>query len=130
MQFYLDGYRTGDPAVLPAAPDSYVSGGQLPDEVDVLVVGTGPAGCVLAAQLSLFPDICTRIVERRDGPLSRGQADGVACRTVEMFQAFGLADAMLAEGYWVNEVVFWSRRRRSVWDRAPWAHPGYGGWLV
>ena len=107
MQFYLDGYRTGDPAVLPAAPDSYVSGGQLPDEVDVLVVGTGPAGCVLAAQLSLFPDICTRIVERRDGPLSRGQADGVACRTVEMFQAFGLADAMLAEGYWVNEVVFW-----------------------
>lgn len=107
MQFYVDGYRPGDPAVLPAAPGAYLPGAPLPDEVDVLAVGTGPAGCVLAAQLAAFPDIRTRIVERRDGPLARGQADGVACRTVEMFQAFGLADAMLAEGYWVNEVVFW-----------------------
>ena len=42
MQFYLDGYVTGDPEVAPAV---------LPAEVDVLVVGTGPAGVVLAAQL-------------------------------------------------------------------------------
>src|SRR5690606_2601114 len=63
--------------------------------------------CVLAAQLSAFPGIRTRIVERRGGPLARGQADGVACRTVEMFQAFGLASTLLDEAYWVNESVFW-----------------------
>jgi len=36
-----------------------------------------------------------------------GQADGVACRTVEMFNAFGLAERLLREAYWVNETVFW-----------------------
>ena len=36
-----------------------------------------------------------------------GQADGVACRTVEMFEAFGLADRLIGEGYQVNEVSFW-----------------------
>jgi phenol 2-monooxygenase len=36
-----------------------------------------------------------------------GQADGVACRTVEMFEAFGLADQLIHEGYQVNEVTFW-----------------------
>ncbi|MEU6700890.1 FAD-dependent monooxygenase [Pseudonocardia sp. NPDC046786] len=47
------------------------------------------------------------VVDRRDRPLEVGQADGVACRTVEMFQAFGLADPLIAEGYQVNEVTFW-----------------------
>lgn len=107
MQFYLDGYRPGDPEVLPAAVGAHILGEPLPDEVDVLIVGTGPAGCVLAAQLAAFSGIRTRVIERREGPLPRGQADGVACRTVEMFQAFGLAKTMLAEAYWVNESVFW-----------------------
>jgi hypothetical protein len=52
----------------------------------------GPAGLVLAAQLANFPDIRTAVIDRKDGPLEVGQADGVACRTVEMFEAFGLAD--------------------------------------
>jgi phenol 2-monooxygenase len=107
VQFYLDGYRPGDPELLPAAAGAYTPGEPFPDELDVLIVGTGPAGCVLAAQLAAFPGIRTRVVERREGPLPRGQADGVACRTVEMFQAFGLANTMLAEAYWVNESVFW-----------------------
>jgi phenol 2-monooxygenase len=79
----------------------------LPQEVDVLIVGCGPAGLVLAAQLAEFPTITTRIVERKSGPLELGQADGVACRTVEMFEAFGLSEELLAEAYWVNETVFW-----------------------
>jgi phenol 2-monooxygenase (NADPH) len=54
-----------------------------------------------------FPDIRTAIVDRRDGPLQVGQADRVACRTVEMFEAFGLADRLAREAYWVNEVSFW-----------------------
>jgi phenol 2-monooxygenase (NADPH) len=107
VQFYIDGYRPGDPRVQPAAPDAHEPGAPLPDEVDVLIVGSGPAGTLLAAQLSAFPSIRTRIVERREGPLQLGQADGVACRTVEMLQAFGLAATLLDEAYWVNESVFW-----------------------
>ncbi|RBP67814.1 phenol 2-monooxygenase [Brevibacterium sanguinis] len=105
MQFYLNGFRPGDPAIRPADPDAHPA--ELPDEVDVLIVGTGPAGLVLAAQMAEFPDITTRIVERREGPLDVGRADGVACRTVEMFDAFGLAESLTREGYWINETTFW-----------------------
>ena len=83
--------------------------------LDVLIVGCGPAGLTLAAQLAAFPDIKTRIVEQKDGPLRLGQADGVACRTVETFEAFGLGGKLVQEGYWVNETVFW---RPSPDDRS------------
>jgi phenol 2-monooxygenase len=107
VQFYLNGYRTGDPLIEQPHPSMRERPEDLPKRVDVLVVGCGPAGLLLAAQLANFPDISTVVIDRRDGPLEVGQADGVACRTVEMFEAFGLADRLVAEAYWVNEVSFW-----------------------
>jgi phenol 2-monooxygenase (NADPH) len=107
MQFYLDGYTPGDPDILEAAAGVANHSKDLPTVVDVLIVGSGPAGTLLAAQLSTFPAITTRLVERRDGPLQLGQADGVACRTVEMLDAFGLSEKLIREAYWVNETVFW-----------------------
>ena len=115
MQFYLNGYGPGDPDIQRAAPGAEQRGSTLPDTVDVLIVGSGPAGTLLAAQLSAFPSIHTRLVERRTGPLQLGQADGVACRTVEMFEAFGLGTKLIREAYWVNETVFW---RPSPEDRS------------
>ena len=107
MQFYLNGYRPGDPLVQEPDESAFGRSETIPDEVDVLIVGCGPAGLVLAAQMARFPHIKTAIVDRRDGPLEVGQADGVACRTVEMFEAFGLATRLVDEAYWVNEVSFW-----------------------
>jgi phenol 2-monooxygenase (NADPH) len=80
---------------------------ELPDEVDVLIVGTVPAGLLLAAQLSVFPEIVTRVIEKSDGPLDVGRADGVNRKTVETFEAFDLADRMTTEAYWVNQTNFW-----------------------
>src|SRR5689334_3752908 len=107
MQYFSAGYRPGDPRVRPAAEGRGDDQGALPAEVDVLIVGSGPAGLLLAAQLSQFPEIVTRVVEKADGPLQVGRADGVNCRTVEMFEAFGLAEKMTEEAYWVNETHFW-----------------------
>lgn len=122
MQFYRDGYRPGDPDIHRPAPQVENRSATIPGEVDVLIVGTGPAGTVLAAQLAAFPGINTRVIERRSGPLQVGQADGVACRTVEMFQSFGLAQALIREAYWVNEVRFWSPgdADRSKIERTGW----------
>lgn len=109
MQFHLDGFQPGDPDI--ADPVARLgkpgSPGTLPEATDVLIVGCGPAGLTLAAQLSAFADIKTCIVEQKPDRLLRGQADGVACRTVEMFQAFGFAERVVREAYWVNETTFW-----------------------
>ena len=101
MQYHLDGFQTGDPSVSKATSNT------ASDQVDVLIVGCGPAGLTLAAQLAEFPEITTRITERKSGPLEVGQADGIACRSIEMFEAFGFAEKVLKESYWVNEVGFW-----------------------
>ena len=102
MQYHLNGVRTGVPDV--AEP---VDAGRATDCVDVLIVGCGPAGLTLAAQLSAFPDIRVKIIDMKPGPLSHGQADGIACRSMEMFEAFGFAGKVAREAYWVNEVTFW-----------------------
>ena len=115
MQFYLNGYAPGDPDIQAAAPGTEKHSANLPDAVDVLIIGSGPAGALLAAQLSTFAGISTRLIERRHGPLQVGQADGIACRTVEMFEAFGLSQKLIREAYWVNETVFW---RPSKADRS------------
>ncbi|MEK6443724.1 FAD-dependent monooxygenase [Pseudonocardia sp. T1-2H] len=107
MQFYLDGYKPGDPFVEDPHPSARQRSADLPDTTGVLVVGCGPAGLVLAAQLANFPNIRTVVVDRKDGPLEVGQADGVACRTVEMLEAFGLAGRLVEEADQVNEVTFW-----------------------
>ncbi len=108
MQFHLNGFRTGNPDLMePSEGYESSESGTLPAEVDVLIVGCGPAGLTLAAQMASFPDIKTRIVEQKSGPLMLGQADGIACRTMEMFQTFGFVDRVMREGYWVNETSFW-----------------------
>lgn len=107
MQFHLNGFRPGDPHLADASPLAARHGDAPPAEVDVLVVGCGPAGLTLAAQLAAFPDIRTCIVEQKEGPLLLGQADGIACRTMEMFEAFNFAERVMKEACWINEVTFW-----------------------
>ncbi|QHK20759.1 3-hydroxybenzoate 4-monooxygenase [Pseudarthrobacter psychrotolerans] len=107
MQFHHHGYVSGDPRVQPADGVGLSRPAELPDEVDVLIVGTGPAGMLAAAQLSRFPGVTTRIVERRPGRLVIGQADGIQARSVETFQAFGFAERIIAEAYRITEMAFW-----------------------
>ncbi len=109
MQFHLNGFKAGNPAISEPSEQHKAQprSDQLPGEVDVLIVGCGPAGLTLAAQLAVFPDIKTLIVDQKSGPLLLGQADGVACRTMEMFEAFGFSERVLKESCWVNETTFW-----------------------
>lgn len=114
MQYYLDGFRGGNPAQQEASNlakqnsrREYSEHAALPEKVDVLIAGTGPAGLCLAAQLSQFPEITTMTVEPSPTNIQKGKADGINTRTMEMFQAFGFADTVKTESYWVNQTSFW-----------------------
>jgi phenol 2-monooxygenase len=107
MQFHLDGFEPGDPEISDRSERYPGAQGSVPEEVDVLIVGCGPAGLTLAAQLSQFPDIKICIVEQKPGRMLLGQADGIACRTMEMFHAFGFSERVLKEACWINETTFW-----------------------
>lgn len=103
MQYHLNGYKCGDPSIEERRVRNITNS----QNVDVLIVGCGPTGLTLATQLCAFPELTVRITERKSGPLEVGQADGIACRSVEMFESFGFAEKVLKEAYWVNEVAFW-----------------------
>jgi phenol 2-monooxygenase len=107
VQYHDHGYVSGDPRVEPAAGVGLDRPTEVPDEVDVLIVGAGPAGMIAAAQLSQFPNVVTRLVERRDGRLEVGQADGIQARSVETFQAFGFAGRITEEAYRITVMAFW-----------------------
>ena len=107
MQFHHHGYVSENPRVTVAAGTGVDRPTDLPDEMDVLIVGSGPAGMLLAAQMSQFSGITTRIIERRGGRLVLGQADGIQPRSVETFQAFGFAERITAEAYNIAYMNFW-----------------------
>lgn len=91
------------------------------EKTDVLICGSGSAGICAALWLAKL-GICFRLLEARDGPLEVGQADGVQCRTVEIFESFGIVDPLLRESYHVLELAFWSPQadgRLVRTDRAP-----------
>ena len=107
MQFHHHGYVSGEPRRHDAAGAGVDRPAELPDQTDVLIVGSGPAGMLLAAQMSQFSGITTRIIERREGRLALGQADGIQPRSVETFQAFGFAERIVAEAYNIAYMNFW-----------------------
>lgn len=107
MQFHHYGYVSGDPRRQSASGVGIGRPKELPAEMDVLIVGTGPAGMITAAQLSQFPGVTTRIIDRRSSRLEIGQADGIQARSVETFQAFGFAERITAEAYQISEMAFW-----------------------
>ncbi|MEM1237717.1 MAG: FAD-dependent monooxygenase, partial [Pseudomonadota bacterium] len=109
MQFHLNGFKPGNYQVPDAARKPYPNPPivDLPGEVDVLIVGTGPAGLTMARQLSEFSDISTCIVDMGPGPLVFGRADGISCRTIEIMEAFNSSEMVVKETYQLKQNSFW-----------------------
>ena len=63
----------------------------------VLVVGAGPAGLFMAAELNRHGISC-RIVDKNDGPTHDTRAASIQARTLEILESIGLADDFVQAG--------------------------------
>ena len=115
MQYHLNGFVPGNLQLSETARDQLpiVDSVEILSEVDILVVGCGPAGLTLARQLAEFPKIKTCIIDHKSGPMLFGQADGVSCRTIEIMEAYNSSELILKESYWLNQICFWDPDKKT-----------------
>ncbi|KAK4986753.1 hypothetical protein LTR66_007786 [Elasticomyces elasticus] len=95
-------------------------------EVDVLIVGAGPAGLMMATWMS-HCGINARIVDKRGTKIFNGQADGLQCRTLEIFDSFGFGHRAWDESNHMLEICLWNPDANGIIqrsDRIPDTIPG------
>ena len=80
---------------------------------DVLIVGAGPTGLVLALWLTR-QGIGVRIIDKSAGPGETSRALAVQARTLELYRQVGLADAVVAAGHRVPAMNVWARGRHRA----------------
>jgi 2-polyprenyl-6-methoxyphenol hydroxylase-like FAD-dependent oxidoreductase len=82
-------------------------------ETDVLVVGAGPTGLMLANQLARR-GVSVRIIDRHAGPARETRALGVQARTLEIYARLGVVDRALELGRRGTGVNLWAEGKRTA----------------
>ena len=82
-------------------------------ETDVLIVGAGPTGLVLALWLTRL-GVRVRILDKTAEPGTTSRALGVQARTLEFYAQLGIADAVVQQGRWATAANLWSNGRRAA----------------
>src|ERR687894_331959 len=82
-------------------------------ETDVLVVGAGPTGLTMAAELAARSIGC-RIVDKAPARSQHTRALVVQAKTLELMQKMGIADELVARGRRTLKVTPFVGRRRAV----------------
>lgn len=80
---------------------------------DVLIVGAGPTGLVLALWLKK-QGVGFRIIDRSAGPGETSRAMAVQARTLELYRQLDLADAVVAAGHRNPSINLWARGKRRA----------------
>src|SRR4051812_16498964 len=95
----------------------------LPKHTQVLIVGAGPSGLMMAAQLLRY-GIVPVIIDTRQGPTSQTKALAVQARSMEIYRQMGLAAQALKEGKLADGAVL--HRGDTVMARIPLKEIGTG----
>ena len=92
-------------------------------DIDVLIVGAGPTGLVLALWLTRL-GVRVRIIDKAAEPGTTSRALAVQARTLELYQQIGLADAIAARGRKAIAANIWVAGRKVT--RAAFGDMGQG----
>jgi 2-polyprenyl-6-methoxyphenol hydroxylase-like FAD-dependent oxidoreductase len=92
-------------------------------DTDVLIVGAGPTGLMLANQLGRR-GVRTTIIDRHSGPAVETRALGVQARTLEIYAKLGLAARALELGKRGTGANVWADGRKTA--RVPLGEAGRG----
>src|SRR6266699_724464 len=82
-------------------------------QCDVLIIGAGPTGLVLALWLTRL-GVKVRIVDKTAEPGTTSRALAVQARTLELYRQLDLADAVVAKGHQVPAVNLWVQGEREA----------------
>jgi 2-polyprenyl-6-methoxyphenol hydroxylase-like FAD-dependent oxidoreductase len=94
-------------------PGVWVQSAVMTNDCQVLIVGAGPTGLVLACEL-LARGIRARIIDKGDGVALETRALGIHARTLEVFDMMGLADRFVARGQVVRRLHMYTDGKTLV----------------
>ena len=77
-------------------------------QTDVLIVGAGPTGLVLALWLTKL-GVKVRIIDKTAESGTTSRALAVQARTLELYRQLDLTEALIAKGHHVPAVNLWVR---------------------
>jgi 2-polyprenyl-6-methoxyphenol hydroxylase-like FAD-dependent oxidoreductase len=80
---------------------------------DVLIVGAGPTGLVLALWLTRL-GVKVHIIDKAAGPGTTSRALAVQARTLELYRQLDLTDAVLASGHHVAAANLWVKGEQAA----------------
>src|SRR3954470_9449407 len=69
----------------------------LPQHTSVLIVGAGPSGLMMAAQL-LRNGVQPIIIDTKQGPTNQSKALAVQARSLEIYRQMGVVDRVISDG--------------------------------
>ncbi|KAK6865480.1 hypothetical protein PG995_002008 [Apiospora arundinis] len=96
---------------------SGMNGSQPTSNVDVLIVGAGPAGIMAAAWMARM-GLKTRIIDKRNTKVFCGQADGLNARSLEMLDSLGIGDRAWKEANHMIEICLWNPDENGIIRRS------------
>jgi 2-polyprenyl-6-methoxyphenol hydroxylase-like FAD-dependent oxidoreductase len=74
--------------------------------IDILIIGAGPTGLMLACQLSLYPNISFRIIDKNASSTTQSRALVVHARSLELFAQMNMVENALSAGTFVDAFKF------------------------
>ena len=82
-------------------------------DTDVLIVGAGPTGLVLALLLTRL-GVRVRVIDKTSGPGTTSRAVAVQARTLELYGQLGIASAVVERGRKMIAANLWTGGKRAA----------------